>query len=334
MKSDDTHDILRRARARIDDLDDEIHALILRRYEAVQEISRGKGLSGGDGEEQRKEGVVVSNPIRFAREAQILRRLCKSHEASGSPLSFIAIARVWHEIIASYTLLQKSYRVLIDLASFAESEHYDEYYALGRSHFGDLVAIDSGVLGGDSLLDSDDSDYYLWLCASPHLEAVLPPEGDSLWWVCLAQQARGGEGWLCIGAALPFVYSREFGEEAIPAPPQAYVVSSAELALSSVDGGQDILCLALYFGLQAPSDIGDASDSDIIAYLMQKDICPLAVSGDGWLYAERHARIGDKPEMRDLWAFCDNLQEDAEAKRLGLQKSVLIGVYALPMGVA
>ncbi len=100
----------------IDSIDAEMHALIIRRAALVDRIRAVKS----------RDAIA---PIRPGREALILRRLASRHDG-GFP--FGAIARIWREIIAGITRMEKSdYAVAV----FATGEN-PSYWDLARNAFG------------------------------------------------------------------------------------------------------------------------------------------------------------------------------------------------------
>ncbi len=194
--SQDNYKILRAARIEIDKIDDEIHQLLICRESAVHKIALAK------------TDMAKANPIRFEREAQILRRLYKNHKKSGSHLPFMAIVRIWHELIAAYTLLQNHYEIKTDARNFA----------IARQQFGEIVKISEGNFLKDKL-----DLYKIW---------VLPHPKESNWWSNLNS--------MNILASLPFVH-----EQGDDAEPLAYVVGESANSFSSDDGSLDVLCLKI-----------------------------------------------------------------------------------------
>src|SRR5260221_9018115 len=91
MKVDDQSlDAIRRA---MDEIDDAILGLLVRRVEASGRVKGQKSQSGS----------LSSSPIRPAREASILRRLIRRGGASVPPELLV---RLWRVILSSSTLAQ------------------------------------------------------------------------------------------------------------------------------------------------------------------------------------------------------------------------------------
>jgi len=82
-------------RAEIDSLDDALHALVMRRAEAVNRLSSSRA---------KPSGTV----LRPGREAAILRRLLARHTG---PLPRAALVRVWRELFASSIAQQGNFTV-------------------------------------------------------------------------------------------------------------------------------------------------------------------------------------------------------------------------------
>lgn len=160
-------------RRQIDEIDNSIHDLLMRRTELARRIGLAKG-----------QDAVFMRP---GREARVLRRLVARHEgAFPKPV----VARIWREIVSVFTRLQGPFAA----AAFSPQEGPD-LFGLTRDHFGSLTPItrfesEMGVLravsGGKANI------------------GVLPlPEADrgTPWWPKLA---RHGKATPQIIARLPF----------------------------------------------------------------------------------------------------------------------------------
>jgi chorismate mutase / prephenate dehydratase len=158
-------------RAEIDQIDDTLHTLLMRRAEVSEQVRAAKG----------------ARPILFrpGREAAILKRLLSRH---GGALPPEAIVQIWREIIAASTRLQGRFVVAVFAASPTELD-------LARAQFGVLTPLLPMSSIGPVLAALEDGQAQL---------GVLPlPEDtpDEPWW-------RGcggsGEDALQILARLPF----------------------------------------------------------------------------------------------------------------------------------
>lgn len=146
-------------RHQIDQIDDEIHDLILRRWEVVQYVAAAKGAS-------------VKFPVRPTREAAMLRRLAERHRG---PFPFSALARMWHEMIAAFTMLQADYSVAVYAD---ETEH--SFWDLARDQFGSQVPMTAYPNVRDALAQVFEDN---------HQVAVLPVPSESEedpWWIKLS----------------------------------------------------------------------------------------------------------------------------------------------------
>ncbi len=103
-------------RREIDAIDDQIHDLLVRRTEIVEEISAIK--------EQTEDGP----PMRPAREVAILRRLVARHRGA---LPAAAVVRMWRELVAATTRLQGDLVVAV-----SAPERSVGYWDLARDHYG------------------------------------------------------------------------------------------------------------------------------------------------------------------------------------------------------
>jgi chorismate mutase / prephenate dehydratase len=102
-------------RRRLDGIDDQVHDLLMRRAEIVQEVSA------------EKKGNNVP-ALRPGREAVILRRLAKRHTGS-FPLP--SLVRMWREMLAATVAMQTNFAVAVYLP-----EDSSGYWDLARDHFG------------------------------------------------------------------------------------------------------------------------------------------------------------------------------------------------------
>ncbi len=150
---------LENLRREIDEIDDQIHDLLLKRWETVRHVAAAKG-------------VASDLPIRPAREAAMLRRLAARHRG---PFPFAALARMWHEMIAAFTMLQARYSIAV-YANNREHALWD----LARDQFGSQVPMTPYPTQRDTLAQ---------LFEGRHDVAVLPMPREveeDPWWVSLA----------------------------------------------------------------------------------------------------------------------------------------------------
>jgi chorismate mutase/prephenate dehydratase len=105
-------------RQQIDEIDTQLHDLVMARAALADEIRQRKGRSG-------------SAIIQPGREIAVLRRLAGRHHG---PFPFGAVARIWREIISALTHLQQP----LAIAVYAP-EDLPGAWDLARDHFGSTV---------------------------------------------------------------------------------------------------------------------------------------------------------------------------------------------------
>jgi chorismate mutase-like protein len=181
-------------RAKIDQIDDAVHDLLVHRAEVTRAIAQTKQPAV-----ERGRGLAM----RPAREAQILRRLLARHRGE-LPETFIL--RIWREIIAASLQLQTPFRIHVPSGGKANLAE------LARAHFGALAPLSAE----ESALS------VVRACAADTsaLGVVPPPrkeESGTPWWALLAPTGEKGPR---IIAKLPFVADRD--------APAAYAIASVE----------------------------------------------------------------------------------------------------------
>ncbi|HVM79399.1 MAG TPA: chorismate mutase [Stellaceae bacterium] len=111
----DPHWTLDELRRKIDEIDDELHDLLMRRTEIVGEI-----------------GALKKNDrlpaLRPGREAMILRRLMARHQG---PLPRPLIVRIWRELLSGTIALQVDFAVAVYAPDSAPG-----YWDIARDHYG------------------------------------------------------------------------------------------------------------------------------------------------------------------------------------------------------
>ena len=159
-------------RAEIDEIDDSLHELLMRRTEASEQVRAVK------------QGA---RPILFrpGREAAIIKRLLARH---GGTLPPEALIQIWREIIASSTRLQGPFSVAIYATAGIELD-------LARAQFGVLTPLLPMSSVGPVLAALDDGQAQLGVVPLPE------DTPDEPWW---RGCGSGGDA-LHILARLPFV---------------------------------------------------------------------------------------------------------------------------------
>lgn len=150
-------------RSEIDQIDGEIHALLMRRTQVSRLIARAKGTEAAT--------------IRLAREVQVLRRLLEGHEG---PLPRAVLVRIWREIFADSLAQQGSFSVAV----FASGDGAS-LTGLARDHFGVITPIveqGSAVRVINAVAEGECS-----------IGLLPPPQQEPLdaWWRYLAREAEG-----------------------------------------------------------------------------------------------------------------------------------------------
>jgi chorismate mutase len=148
-------------RARLDDIDTQLHDLLMRRVEIVAQ-----------GVTKAKTGLA----LRPGREAQIIRRLLARHEGVLPPH---ALVRLWRELLAGTTVIQGRHLIAV-----CDTDPQAALTQIAREHFGALTPLRVHRSPAQALAD---------VSAGTASVAVLslPTEADSpgaAWWTALLQQ--------------------------------------------------------------------------------------------------------------------------------------------------
>src|SRR5438309_1989890 len=116
----DPHWTLDDLRREIDEIDDEMHDLLMRRTKLVEAIGALK----------KSDGVPA---IRPGREAKILRRLIARHD---SKFPRALVVRIWREMLSGTTRLQVDFAVAVHVPESAPG-----LWDLARDHYGSFTPI-------------------------------------------------------------------------------------------------------------------------------------------------------------------------------------------------
>ncbi|MDE2228536.1 MAG: chorismate mutase [Alphaproteobacteria bacterium] len=164
---------LKTLRRKIDQTDDRLHDLLMRRADLVAEIGVAK----------QAERIGAEVPLR---EAEILRRLEGRHRG---PLPVGALVRLWRELVGAAIVMQTDFSVAI-----AVPDDDPGIWDLARDHYGTQVPMvafrsPSEVLRALAELRADSG------------VIAVPGEGvDDPWWRALAGAGNGPR----VTARLPF----------------------------------------------------------------------------------------------------------------------------------
>ena len=161
-------------RREIDDIDNRLHDLLMRRAGLVARIRDAK---------QDESGAIY----RPGREAAVLRRLAGRHDGS---LPVAVIVRLWRELMSAFVGMQG--RFAVALWDSAEGGCRD----LARDHFGSIVPLSVHATPRGVIRAVFDGEATVGVLP-------LPRDGDEdPWWLALA---GGGDRGVRICARLPFV---------------------------------------------------------------------------------------------------------------------------------
>ena len=212
-----TADPLEDLRREIDQIDDAIHDMLMRRTEIAAQIRTVKD-----------QDQALTTNIRPAREALILRRLQARHRGD-FPLP--VLTRIWREIISAMLLVQGNFSVSVYTPEAATEEM--AFLALARSYFGTETPLRPARTEAGVLRQVRDRKVAVGILPVPTDELGSISSSDP-WWLTLA---AGGEGRPMIIARLPWVRTVD---EPISGP---YALAVA--CIMPAESGDDITYLAL-----------------------------------------------------------------------------------------
>lgn len=161
-------------RREIDEIDDAVHDLLMRRAAVVARVGVAKAGSAS---------------LRPAREALILRRLLTRHKG---PFPRAVLVRIWREILSASVRLQGAFSVAVP----TDPDHVGlDYWTVARDAFGSQTPIADYRSAEQVVLAVKEGAVTVGVLP-------LPSEGDSVpWWPALFVP---GEGMPRIIARLPF----------------------------------------------------------------------------------------------------------------------------------
>lgn len=209
-------------RAEIDDVDDRIHDLLMRRAEIASLVGESKRKQAGDGPPRL---------FRPAREARVLRRLLARHRG---PLPRAVVQDVWRAIIAGNLLLQGNMAVAVTPGA---------HERLARDHFGSCVDIREMPAAEEALA-----------AVVQHRAAVAvlpfpgqPADHGPAWWPAMLQYPS-----LHVVGQVPVLRS--------PSAPTAALVAEQAPEASDADVTLVITSAAVPAGADAPGVLATAAD--------------------------------------------------------------------------
>ncbi|MBT5413244.1 MAG: chorismate mutase [Rhodospirillaceae bacterium] len=161
-------------RREIDEIDDAVHDLLMRRAEVVERVGTAKA------------GTVSLRP---AREALIMRRLLSRHKG---PFSRAVLVRIWREILSASVRLQGPFSVA---APTDPDGTGPDYWTVARDAFGSQTPIADYRSAEQVVLAVKEN------AATVGVLPMLSEDDPAPWWPALAVP---GEGMPRIIARLPF----------------------------------------------------------------------------------------------------------------------------------
>ena len=161
-------------RRRIDQIDDQLHDLIMQRAEIVESVARAK-----------KRGGITT--VRPGREATLLRRLVERHRG---PFPRSVLVRLWRELISGAISLQGEFAVAV-LTPGAIPDYWD----LARDHYGSHMPMLTFHSAGEVLRALSEGRAAVGVLP-------MPAEGERApWWPLLTASGAGAPR---VIARLPF----------------------------------------------------------------------------------------------------------------------------------
>jgi chorismate mutase-like protein len=178
-------------RAQIDEIDSQIHDLLMRRTEITAEVGRAK---------KRAQAQEVQF-LRPGREAEVLRRLVARHQGD---FPRVVLVHIWREIFAAATSQQGDFSVSVDVSGEAAGQA-EALRMLARDHFGSYVKLSEQGSAQRVITTVAEGDAQVGVLP-------LPESGQDAWWTILAS---GEEKMPRIVARLPFASLDRNGPEAV-----------------------------------------------------------------------------------------------------------------------
>lgn len=167
----------------LDEIDNAIHDLIMRRTEVVERVAGAKEHAGGRG------------VLRPGREARILRRLVARHRGAFPVASLV---RVWRELISASVAMQTRFSVAV-----FRPEPDPGYWVLAREQFGIYAPMTAHATPEAAIRAVAAGDATVAVVPMPEAE-----DEEKSWWAALVQgQLAGGDDIPQVIWYLPFTGS-------------------------------------------------------------------------------------------------------------------------------
>lgn len=180
MSDDNNNKKLASFRTRIDEIDNEIIGLLIRRIAVVKQVG-----------ELKSSTTNIPCPIRSGREAEMVRNIVERFRPSDFPAA--AAAAIWRIIIGASTSVEAK----LNLSVFTDGKENSLYW-LAREYFGASLSIVKQPHANRVIGDVMDGK------AAVGIVPYIRSSDTSNWWTALMQQ---GENAPKIFAHIPFVYT-------------------------------------------------------------------------------------------------------------------------------
>ena len=202
---------LERLRRRIDEIDDQLHDLLMQRTLIVREVAAAKALAAGADDQAPHGSQALA--MRPDREAEVTRRLVGRHKGE---LPVLVIVRLWRELMTAKTRLQAPLKVLV----FSGEDAFG-YWDLARFYFGSPTPLEAYASASQIVAAVSGQTNSIGILPAPN-------GGANDWWTQLLPDSQNQ---VEIVASLPFVIG---GDEPIDLP-AAFVVAPIEARATGDD---------------------------------------------------------------------------------------------------
>ncbi len=172
---------LEKLRSSIDEIDEDIHDLLLRRTDLVTQI--------GELKRTNNKGVLSLRP---SREAAMIRRLIERHTG---PFPVATLVQIWRELLAGQVLVQSRCRI-----AMFEPQKGPTNQNIVRDHFGGSARI-SELTSSDQVVKAISQDE-----AEIGVVPVPSLTGGDHWWVDVANESKRQ---IHVVAKLPFLRQQD-----------------------------------------------------------------------------------------------------------------------------
>ena len=241
-------------RAQIDDIDDQIHNLLMRRAQIVARVAERKRSTNGR----------VGLALRPGREAEILRRIVANHSG---PLPTTSVTQIWRELLSGTTRMQNRFTIALSYPVL-----WPEYEDLARLHFGAYANIQITPNPQRAVRAISEQENTIALLPLPEAQ------GNDPWWHDL------------LGAGCPRIVARLPFAGALPgrgAPLQGFVIAHMETEETGRD--KSVLVIETDAGICRDRLYNVLADAGLTARLLSvsrvKDLnaCRYLIEVDGYM---------------------------------------------------